>query len=72
MDTIYNPESTALVLMARERGAVAVTGLDMFISQAAAQFKLFTGETAPADLMRQVARNALASRVSRPQAQAPR
>lgn len=72
MDTIYNPESTALVVMARERGAVAVTGLDMFISQAAAQFKLFTGETAPADLMRQVARNALASRVSRPQAQAPR
>mgnify|MGYP003341592201 CR=1 FL=1 len=47
----------------------AVTGLDMFIAQAAAQFKLFTGEAAPADLMRQVARNALSSRVGRPLAQ---
>ncbi len=69
MDTIYNPESTLLVRSAREKGAVAVTGLDMFIAQAAAQFKLFTGEAAPADLMRQVARNALSSRVGRPLAQ---
>lgn len=72
MDTIYNPESTLLVRSAREKGAVAVTGLDMFIAQAAAQFKLFTGEPAPVDLMRQVARNALAARVGRPPAQAPR
>lgn len=72
MDTIYNPESTLLVRSAREKGAVAVTGLDMFIAQAAAQFKLFTGELAPADLMRQVARNALAARVGRPLAQGAR
>ena len=37
MDTIYNPESTLLVRSAREKVAVAVTGLDMFIAQAAAQ-----------------------------------
>lgn len=66
MDTIYNPENTLLIRQAREKGAVAVTGLDMFIGQAAAQFKLFTGEQAPVDLMRQVARNALAIRQPRP------
>lgn len=66
MDTIYNPENTLFIRQAREKGAVAVTGLDMFIGQAAAQFKLFTGEPAPADLMRQVARNALAIRLVRP------
>jgi 3-dehydroquinate dehydratase/shikimate dehydrogenase len=66
MDTIYNPENTLLIRQAREKGAVATTGLDMFIGQAAAQFKLFTGEPAPADLMRQVARNALAIRPARP------
>ena len=66
MDTIYNPENTLLIRQAREKGAVATTGLDMFIGQAAAQFKLFTGEPAPADLMRQVARNALAVRPARP------
>jgi 3-dehydroquinate dehydratase/shikimate dehydrogenase len=66
MDTIYNPENTLFIRQAREKGAVAMTGLDMFIGQAAAQFKLFTGEPAPADLMRQVARNALAIRQVRP------
>lgn len=70
MDTIYNPDATLLVRQAREKGAVAVTGLDMFIAQAAAQFKLFTGEEPPVDLMRQVARNALSARLGKPGAKA--
>ena len=34
------------------RGATVVSGLDMLVHQAAAQFELFTGHTAPiADMM---------------------
>jgi len=59
MDTIYNPENTLLIKQAREHGATVVTGLDMFIRQAAAQFREFVGQEPPLDLMRQVAKNAL-------------
>ena len=51
-DTVYNPEQTLLVKQARQAGCRVITGVDMFIRQAALQFKLFTGEEAPADLMR--------------------
>jgi 3-dehydroquinate dehydratase / shikimate dehydrogenase len=58
-DTVYNPESTLLVKEARARSCTVVTGLEMFIRQAALQFKLFTGSDAPADLMRDVLRRAI-------------
>ena len=51
-DTVYNPEQTLLVKQARKASCKVITGVDMFIRQAAIQFKLFTGEEAPADLMR--------------------
>jgi 3-dehydroquinate dehydratase/shikimate dehydrogenase len=51
-DTVYNPEQTLLVKQARQAGCRVITGVDMFIRQAALQFKLFTGEEAPSDLMR--------------------
>jgi 3-dehydroquinate dehydratase / shikimate dehydrogenase len=50
-DTIYHPENTMMLKLARERGCKTVTGADMFIRQAAIQFKLYTGQDAPADLM---------------------
>ena len=58
-DTIYNPEQTLLIKQARERGCHVVTGVDMFVRQAALQFKLFTGTDAPLDLMRQSVRRAI-------------
>jgi 3-dehydroquinate dehydratase/shikimate dehydrogenase len=58
-DTIYNPEQTLLIKQARERGCHVVTGVDMFVRQAALQFKLFTGTDAPLDLMRQAVRRAI-------------
>ena len=51
-DTVYNPERTLLVKEAREVGCRVVTGVDMFIGQAALQFEHFTGQKAPVDLMR--------------------
>ncbi len=58
-DTIYHPESTMLLKLARERGATGVTGVDMFLRQAALQFKLYTGQDAPMDVMRQALRRRL-------------
>jgi 3-dehydroquinate dehydratase/shikimate dehydrogenase len=45
-DTVYNPEQTLFIKKAREAGCTTVTGIDMFVRQAAKQFRLFTG-TAP-------------------------
>lgn len=53
-DTVYNPEQTLLIKQAREKHCVVVTGVDMFIRQAALQFQYFTGQPAPAELMRNV------------------
>lgn len=51
-DTIYNPEQTLLIKHARQQNCVVVTGVDMFVGQAAVQFELFTGLTAPKQVMR--------------------
>ena len=53
-DAVYNPESTLLVKDARDRNCAVITGVDMFVRQACFQFKLFTGQDGPADLMRDV------------------
>jgi len=53
-DTVYNPAETLLLKQAKQIGAKTITGLDMFINQAAAQFKLFTGQIPDSDVMRKV------------------
>lgn len=55
-DTIYNPEQTLLIKAAKELGCMVVTGVEMFVRQAVGQFKLFTGEEAPDELMREAIR----------------
>ncbi|MCA9130610.1 MAG: shikimate dehydrogenase [Planctomycetales bacterium] len=51
-DTVYNPENTLLVKDAHAAGCFVVNGLDMFVRQAAYQYKLFTGLEPPVQLMR--------------------
>jgi 3-dehydroquinate dehydratase/shikimate dehydrogenase len=58
-DTIYTPETTLLIREARERGCHVVTGVDMFVRQAALQFKLFTGQEPPRELMEKTVRRAM-------------
>ena len=43
-DTVYNPEQTLLIKEAREQGCVVITGVDMFVRQAALQFARFTDQ----------------------------
>src|SRR5581483_3511880 len=42
MDCVYTPETTLLIKEARGRGCHVITGVDMFVRQAALQFQLFT------------------------------
>lgn len=53
-DTIYNPIKTKLIQTAEAAGAATITGIEMFVRQAAGQFEAWTDKTAPADLMRRV------------------
>jgi 3-dehydroquinate dehydratase/shikimate dehydrogenase len=59
VDTVYTPENTLLIKEARIRGCHVVTGLEMFVRQAAMQFRLFTGKEAPLDLFRSIIKRAL-------------
>ncbi len=59
MDVVYTPETTLLVKEARSRGCRVLTGVDMFVRQAALQFELFTGEQAPLELMRRLVKRVL-------------
>jgi 3-dehydroquinate dehydratase/shikimate dehydrogenase len=58
-ETIYTPEQTLLVKDARSRGCHVITGVEMFVRQAALQFRLFTGKEPPLELMAKVVRRAL-------------
>ena len=58
-DTIYTPETTLLVKEARSRGCHVITGVELFVRQAAQQFKLFTQRDAPIELMRKAVKRAL-------------
>ena len=61
-DMVYNPLETLLVRRAREQGKQVIVGLEMFVEQAARQFEIWTGETAPRSAMERAAREALAGR----------
>ncbi len=52
-DLVYNPLWTHLLSEAREAGCTCISGLDMFVGQAAGQFLLWTGRHMPAALAKQ-------------------
>jgi shikimate dehydrogenase len=52
MDMVYNPERTALLRAAARRGARTVSGMDMFLRQAAESFGLWTGKPFPEEAAR--------------------
>ncbi|MDX1948341.1 MAG: shikimate dehydrogenase [Pirellulaceae bacterium] len=60
-DTVYNPEQTLLIKHARDAGSKLITGVEMFVGQAALQFKLFTGQEPPLETMRGVVRRAISA-----------
>ncbi len=54
MDIVYYPLETELLKLAKQNGNTTITGFGMFIYQAAAQYKLFTGNEPPLDVMEKV------------------
>jgi shikimate dehydrogenase len=59
MDIVYNPIETKLAKDAKAAGAKVVSGVEMLIYQGAASFEIWTGKSAPVDVMRQAALNHL-------------
>lgn len=51
MDIVYNPLKTRLLHDAEAMGCITVNGTAMFVNQGAFQFELWTGQTAPIDVM---------------------
>ncbi len=55
-DLVYNPEQTALLQAAQAAGCDTLSGLAMLVAQAAEQFRLWTNQAAPLEVMWQAAR----------------
>lgn len=53
-DAVYTPRVTRLLRDAKSAQATTVLGLEMFLGQALVQFRLFTGQEPPVDIMRAV------------------
>ena len=60
-DTIYAPENTLLIKEAKAHGCTTVTGVEMFIRQAAAQFERFTRQPASLDELREALRRGISA-----------
>ncbi len=59
MDIVYNPVETQLAKDTKAAGAKVVSGVEMLIYQGAAAFEIWTGQSAPVDVMRKAALNHL-------------
>jgi shikimate dehydrogenase len=62
MDVVYNPLKTKLLRLAEKKGCMTVSGLEMFIYQAAEQFRLWTDLEPPVKIMRKAAKTTLLSK----------
>jgi 3-dehydroquinate dehydratase/shikimate dehydrogenase len=52
-DLVYNPQETRFLREALEAGCEHLNGLQMLVAQAAEQFRLWTGQPAPLDAMKE-------------------
>jgi 3-dehydroquinate dehydratase / shikimate dehydrogenase len=59
-DMVYNPPETKFLQLAKAAGAEVISGVEMFVQQAARQFEIWTGKPAPWDEMLRVVSKALA------------
>lgn len=64
LDVVYHPWPTPLAAAASAAGAIAVSGLEVLVQQAARQVELMTGRPAPAGRMREAGLAELARRAA--------
>ena len=60
-DSVYNPLETRLLREAKLAGCTVIPGYELFINQAARQFELWTGQSAPINTLREVLLRKLAT-----------
>jgi shikimate dehydrogenase len=60
-DMIYRPAETKLLAAAKKSGCKTANGLGMLLHQGAKAFEIWTGESAPLDVMREALANAVQS-----------
>ena len=60
-DLIYTPRPTLFLQQAQKQGAVIIDGAEMLVQQGAVGFKIWTGESAPVDVMLDALLSTLAS-----------
>ncbi len=70
VDLVYRPRRTALLEAARAAGCLTVEGIEMLIEQGARSFELWTGLSAPVEVMRHAAYFALDGASGSPSASA--
>ena len=58
VDLVYRPGSTPLLAAARAHGAATLDGLEVLVAQGALSLELWTGRSAPVEVMRRAARAA--------------
>jgi len=58
-DMVYNPHETLLLRHAKQQGCTIVYGAEMLLEQAASQFEIWTGETAPRAVMQSALEQAM-------------
>jgi len=63
-DLIYNPAETKLLALSKQIGAKTANGLGMLLYQGMLSFKIWTGEDAPQEVMRQALQGELNARNS--------
>ncbi len=59
-DLVYNPSETPLLAAAKRRGVRGTNGMEMLLQQAAKSFELWTGKTAPYEVMKRSVREGTA------------
>jgi 3-dehydroquinate dehydratase/shikimate dehydrogenase len=52
LDMVYNPHETVLLRNARAQGCTTIPGSEMLLEQAISQYEIWTGESAPREVMR--------------------
>jgi len=63
-DMVYDPVETHLLQVARAKGIAVISGVEMFVQQAARQFEIWTGKPAPASDMLSAVTIALQARAA--------
>ena len=55
-DLVYSPENTRFLNLAGSQGMETISGIEMFVEQAALQFEVWTGLSPDREMMRELVR----------------